>query len=445
MRSPAKGRVQLHIPSAKFVYAKDQTLDPKKKEIPGQPISINPPRIKWTCSIDYDFTKKRAKLTLVANASATKAAAFSFIRVTMSQVRRLNGLGLFKEGVFEDKTEVLKREEEERQAFEKEKREWEEKRDRIAERARKRKEEEERLRKLREEAIKKRRELEEQRTKKQEELKELRRKEKLRKKKPTAGKSPKPPAGKEAPKKPADKGTPEQLAGEAPEKNQEALDGTDKTPASGQNDNIDNRSDAKADAKFSKAEQLLLDQIKKLNDQIKKLDDQIEANAVDKTPAKPTEEEDEELGPEPQRTSAGPFVPTYSLKYQGVTNSYCTSLFVKPDVTGSDHLLYFTIWPQGKFPGNRKPRIPFSGDPDVSQITLEIEGEVGQPGKYVLQLNESWNDPIMTNNPTKTELADMWLTVELEDGVREGKFTAVLQADAEKVQGVKTAGDQPAS
>ncbi|KAE8384519.1 hypothetical protein BDV23DRAFT_166631 [Aspergillus alliaceus] len=99
-------RFQLHIPSAKFGFIKGIPRDSTTRQIKGgPPPSGLLPRVRWQPSLEYDSKNSRAKLTLIATNMTTKAVAFARIKVTMSQVRVLDGYVIFSDEKWEKKTE----------------------------------------------------------------------------------------------------------------------------------------------------------------------------------------------------------------------------------------------------------------------------------------------------------------------------------------------------
>ena len=130
---------------------------------------------------------------------------------------------------------------------------------------------------------------------------------------------------------------------------------------------------------------------------------------------------------------------TWDIQYDALDPSdYLTSLIVKPEVVGQDHLIQFAIWPQGTFPPSRKARWIMKEKQHESSFTVILEGSIRKPGLYVIQLNESWSSPLMSSNPTKTELADSWYSVSIKDGTSLGEFKGISQEEAVKIQGIET-------
>ncbi|KAI0448400.1 hypothetical protein F5B21DRAFT_121905 [Xylaria acuta] len=129
----------------------------------------------------------------------------------------------------------------------------------------------------------------------------------------------------------------------------------------------------------------------------------------------------------------------WSLEHKGIVSRWVKGLDLQPNVVGKSNLIEFDIFPskESQFPPTRKPRFNFSEKAGESSFTLELEGRVSQPGKYVLQLNESWSSPVISENPTKSEMADHWYTVDLKEGVKDGTFEAVTQEQADKIRGVE--------
>ena len=94
----------LRLPKDRFPFASYPELKGEVKEISGgfSPSGLIP-RNKWTPSIEYDYAKGRANLLLRGVNSTTVPVAFSRLKLTLSQVKSLEGYRLFYEDMWENK------------------------------------------------------------------------------------------------------------------------------------------------------------------------------------------------------------------------------------------------------------------------------------------------------------------------------------------------------